>query len=152
MKMGLWPFSIRPEGTRFSILNFTLVGRADLDLPIADARLEAGLRDRCRADDRAPIREGEARAVPGALDAAILDYAVRQRPAQMRAALGQRVDAPILPHKHDAPPADLDPPRLTLDQIAFGQHRRELQRLPDWIGVADTDLIAVDQVAAQIGR
>src|SRR6185437_2646003 len=63
---------------------------ADLDAPVLDARLVAGLRRAGRAADDAAVGEPEGAAVPRADDAAVADRAL-QRPAHVSAGAVQGI-------------------------------------------------------------
>src|SRR5512132_345508 len=79
--------------------------RADLDLASAHAGLEARLRERGRAFEHPAVLEREQRSVPGTAESVALHASLRERPAEMGAALRERVDPVTAADEHDWNPA-----------------------------------------------
>src|SRR5258705_114244 len=74
---------------------------ADLDTPVLDARLVAGLWRAGRAAHDAAVGEPEGAAGPWAGDAAIVDGALPQRAAHVSAGAGQGIHRSVCPVQQD---------------------------------------------------
>src|SRR4051794_33454843 len=93
---------------------------ADLDAPVAHARLEDWLRIGRRPALDGPVLEREAAAVQRALDAAVDEPSLAQRAASVRAAVGQRVDASAGAREHERDAVDLRGRELARAHVGVG--------------------------------
>src|SRR6185503_21037582 len=91
------------------------------------ARLEARLRIGRRALEHAAIVEGEDRAVPGAAQRGVAFHrTLRQRAAEVRATIADRVDATVTPHERDRHPVRLHATWLSFFERVLAQHGDEV--------------------------
>jgi hypothetical protein len=87
--------------------------------------------------------------VPRTANARGVDLSLREWATEVCTAVGQGVDATHLPDQHNRHASNIDPSRLRLDQVSFGEDRDEV--LPrETRGVVDTDALSVDQMPAEI--
>src|SRR5712664_3537661 len=99
---------------------------ADLDAPVLDAHLVAGLWRAGRAAHDAAIGEPEGVAGPWAGDAAIADCVLLQRAAHVSAGAGRGIHRSVCPVQEDRYAARVGPAELPIGQFGVGQHRRPL--------------------------
>ena len=98
----------------------------------------------------AAVGEPEDGAVQRADDAAVLDLALVERPAAVRAAVGERVHL-ALPARDDDPDAvHLGVARLALGQVGLAQHGRPLVRALLEHRLVDADALRVGEVPAEV--
>src|SRR5262245_3994244 len=86
----------------------TSIRGAHLDLAVANASLQAGGWVRGGPIQDRPVGQREPRAVPRADDASVLQVTLRQRAAEVRAGLGQRMHLAVLADQHDRYTVRLD--------------------------------------------
>src|ERR1700755_1718788 len=120
--------------------------RADFDLTVADARLEARLRERRGAAFDAAVFNREGGAVPRTLDDLAIELAFGERPAHVRACVRDGVNFAAASHEQDWHAFGLDLPHLTFAQLAFGEHGDELFRHLLGRAVIDADLLPENEV------
>src|SRR5689334_13520190 len=125
-------------------------GGPHFDLAVAHAHVEARLRMNRRAVEDRAVFERETRAVPRTAHAVAFQLAFGERAAEVRTALNHRKDAPAAPRQQYARAVGFDAPQLAFGQVGVGHHGDELRWRLLADRVVDADLLAVDQVPAQV--
>src|SRR6266446_6813854 len=125
--------------------------RVYLDLTAAHADLEARLRERGRAFEHAPVLEREQGSVPRTAESVALHASLRQRPAEMGAALRERVDPLAAADEHDRNAAGFDPAGRAWLELGLGEDRDEVRPFRAR-RVIDADTLSVDERASEIRR
>ena len=129
----------------------------DLDLArVADPSLERRLPGGRRPVPHGTVTEPEGRPVPRAGDAGIAadagDPSLVQRPAQVRAVVGEYLDGVAAAHREHAQVAKLAPDRPSLRQLRQGAQVVPAQcgEVPDGLGMARPGPEPQGEVAAQV--
>ena len=102
--------------------------------------------------DHAAVLELEDGRVPRAGDAAVVQLALVERAAAVRAAVRERVHGALVPGDEHADAADLGEARLALGQLVVAQRRRPVLRRLLERRLVDADALRVAQVPAEVAR
>ena len=97
------------------------------------------------------IGQGKDRIMPGALDTAIEEFTLLQRPTGMRTNRPNRLNLMALAIEQDRLAGNVDPARLALTQFADLQGRRPTMWLGRLFVILDPDLFGISEMSAQIG-
>src|SRR5262245_24029801 len=116
-------FRLKSHGSAPSCAHFNLL--------IADARLEAWLRESGRPVERAPVFERIPRAMPGGTtNAAVYQRPFRQRPAHMRAGFHHRMNLSVPAREQHAHTVSFPSPHLSFGQTPFRHYRGKVEGNP----------------------
>jgi hypothetical protein len=127
----------------------TSIPRPHFDLSVTHADLEAWLGERRGSLQDTAVVECEARTMPGTADAPGVDVPLRERAAEVRTAIGERIDAIGLSNQHNRDTPNIETPGHRLYQFSFRKDGDEVLPL-DARSVIDTDALAIDEMPTEV--